>query len=66
MIIKYQFKKLQAILEEGEGGGGGNSMHPYTRFLALPLCSSKFNQNINDEMHTSTRLAGEELISSTS
>ena len=64
MIIKYQFKKLQAILEEG--GGGGNSMHPYTRFLALPLCSSKFNQNINDEMHTSTRLAGEELISSTS
>ena len=22
MIIKYQFKKLQAILEEGEGGGG--------------------------------------------
>ena len=66
MIIKYQFKKLQAILEEGGVGGGGNSMHPYTRFLALPLCSSKFNQNINDEMHTSTRLAREELISSTS
>ena len=21
MMIKYQFKKLQAILEEGEGGG---------------------------------------------